>query len=80
MRLDQKAKVNFEIYEVTDLTANNCNISSRSKGNLAMEFVQLLKCHKRNVFLQNHAENEAGRLFLDLFLFYEKASCKVKRK
>ena len=32
----------------------------------------------KNIFLQNYAENEAGRLFPDLFLFYIKPLYKVK--
>ena len=39
-----------------------------------MKFGQLLEHNKRNFFfLKNHAENETGRLVLDLFLFFEKA-------
>ena len=29
---------------------------------------------KRNIFFENHAENEIGRLVPDLFLFFRKAS------
>ena len=32
----------------------------------------------RNIFLQNYAENVAGRLVLDLFLFLEKDIYEVK--
>ena len=28
-----------------------------------MKFSQLIEYNKRNVFINNHAENEAGRLF-----------------
>ena len=41
-RLDKKAMVNFKIYDVTDWTTNNYNISE-SKGNQAMKFGQLIK-------------------------------------
>ena len=34
-----------------------------------MKFGQLIKYNKRNILLQNHAENEAGRLVPDLFVF-----------
>ena len=35
-----------------------------------MKFCQLLEYNARNIFLQNkHAENEAGRLVQDLFVF-----------
>ena len=37
-----------------------------------MKFGQLIQCNKRNIFLQNHGENEAGRLIPDLFLFFKK--------
>ena len=46
---------------------------SQSKGNQTMKFGQLIEYNKRNIFLQNYAENEAGRLVPDLFLFLEKA-------
>ena len=32
----------------------------------------LNKCKKRNILLLNHAENEAGRLVSELFLFFQK--------
>ena len=41
-----------------------------------MKFGQLIK-YKKNVLLHNHAENEAGRLVPDLFLFFKKALYKV---
>ena len=44
---------------------------SRSKGNQAMKFGQLIKYSIRNNFLKNYAENEAERLVPDLFLFLE---------
>ena len=37
-----------------------------------MKFGQLIEYNKRNVFLQNHAENKARRLFPDL-LFLKNA-------
>ena len=43
-----------------------------------MKFGQLIEYNKRNIFFNNHAENEAGRLVPDLFLFLKKALCKVK--
>ena len=42
---------------------------SRSKGNQAMKFGQLIKYSIRNNFFKNYAENEAERLVPDLFLF-----------
>ena len=42
----------------------------RSKAKQKMKFCQLIKYKNRNIFLQNHPENEAGRLVSDLFLFY----------
>ena len=32
---------------------------------------QLIEFNKRNIFSKNHAENEAGRLVGDLFLFFK---------
>ena len=32
-----------------------------------MKFGQLIEYNKRNIFFENHAENEAGRLVPDLF-------------
>ena len=44
---------------------------SRSKGNVAMKFGQLIKYGMKNIFLQN-------QLVLDHFLFFKKALDKVK--
>ena len=38
-----------------------------------MKLGQLIEYYKRNIFLQNYAENKAGRLVLDLFLFFKNA-------
>ena len=46
---------------------------SQRKGNQTMKFGQLMEYNKRNIFFENYAENEAGRLVSDLFLFSEKA-------
>ena len=46
---------------------------SQSKGNQTMEFGQLIEYNKRILFFKNYAENEAGRLVLNLFLFFKKA-------
>ena len=43
-----------------------------------MKFGQLIEYNVRNNFHQNHGENEAGRLVVDLYLFFEKALRKVK--
>ena len=45
----------------------------RSKSNQAMKSGQL-----REYILGNHAENDVGRLVLDLFLFFRKVLCKIK--
>ena len=57
---------------------------SRSKGNQAMKFGQLIKYTVRKVFLQNHAADETGRLvpgfkinpsfLIKLFLYVTKNS------
>ena len=46
---------------------------SRSEDNQAMNYGELRNYSKRNVFLQNHAENEVGRQVLIYFLFFAKA-------
>ena len=46
---------------------------SRSEGNQAMNYGELINYSKRNIFLQNHAEDKVGRLVLDNFLFFIKA-------
>ena len=43
-----------------------------------MEFGQLTKYNKRHIFSKYHAENKAGRLILDSFLFFQKALYEVK--
>ena len=45
-------------------------IISRSKDKQTMKFGQLIEYDKRNIFFRSHAENEAGRLAPDLFLFF----------
>ena len=37
-----------------------------------MSFDQVIEYDKRNVFVKNHAKNEAGWLVKDLFLFLKK--------
>ena len=43
-----------------------------------MKFGQLIEYIVKKIFLKNHAENEAGRLVPDLFLFFEEALLEVK--
>ena len=66
-----KYELNFKIYHVIDWTANKYNTQlpniSRSKDNRAMKFGQLIEYYMRNFFFKNHAKNETGVLFLDLF-------------
>ena len=45
---------------------------SQSKGSETMKFGQVIACNKRNIFLQNYAENEAKRLVPDHLLFFLK--------
>ena len=47
--------------------------NSRSKGNQTMRLGQLIEYNKRNIFLENYGENEAGRLVSEHFLFFKKA-------
>ena len=41
---------------------------TQSKGNQTMKFSQLIENNKSNIFLQNYAENEVGRLAPFIFL------------
>ena len=50
---------------------------SRSKGNQTLKFGKVKEYNKRNIFVQNLAEDEAGRLDSDLFLFFKKALFEV---
>ena len=43
-----------------------------------MKFGQLIVYNKRNIFFQNHVENEARGLVPDVFLFFEKVSNELK--
>ena len=74
-QLDEKDKINFKINDVTTWFTNNCNahIAQYLTNNQAMKFGQLIKYNMRNIFLQNYAENEAGRLVPDRFLSFQKA-------
>ena len=45
-----------------------------------MEFAQLTEYNTRNIFLLNYAENEAGRLVPELFLFFKKVLYKVNAR
>ena len=51
---------------------------SRSKGNQARKFGQLMEYNNTIFYFKSHTENEAGRLVPDLFLFSKKALYKVK--
>ena len=53
---------------------------SRSKSNQTMKYDQLIEYNKRNIFLKNYAENEAGRLVPDLYLYFKKALYEVKAR
>ena len=67
---------------MTSQTINSYNDilpnTSRSKGNQAMKFGQLIKFTVRNIFLQRHAKNEAERLVPDLSLLLKKVLYEVK--
>ena len=49
---------------------------SRSKGNQTLKYGQVKEYNKKNIFLDTHAKNEAGRLVPDL-LFVKKALFEV---
>ena len=52
---------------------------SRSKSNHTIKFGQLIEYNKRFSF-KNHAENEAGALLPDIFLFLNLALYDVKKQ
>ena len=66
-RFDQKAKLNFKMYDVTDLNTNNYNIS-RSKSNQTMKFGQLIVYNMRNPFLEESSTKSAEEVTSTLFL------------
>ena len=51
---------------------------SRSKDSQTMKLGQIVEFNVRIFFFKNHTENEAGRLFRDLFLFFKEVLFKVK--
>ena len=51
---------------------------SRGKGNQTMAFGRVIEYSERNIFLKNHAENEAGRLAPDLFFSFKKVLFELK--
>ena len=76
-RLNQKDKVNFKIRDITTwLTKVAIHIFpniSRSKCNQTLKLGQLIEYNKRNIFLKNYAENEAGETSSrPVFIFIKK--------
>ena len=63
-RLDEKDQVNFKIRDVTTWLINNCNTQlpniSRSKGNQALKFGQLIQYNMRNIFAEKANTKCAG--------------------
>ena len=53
-----------------------CSIFHKLKA--TMKFGQLIEYNTKNIFLKNHAENEAGRQVTELFLFFRKSLHKAK--
>ena len=69
-RLDKKAKVISNIYDVTarsTVTINILSNISRSKGIQTMKFGQLVKYNIRTFFLKNHTYNVVEKLVPDHF-------------
>ena len=64
------SKVMTSQYGIQTITLNILPDNSKSKGNQAMKFDQLIEYYVRNIFFENHAKNEAGRLVPDLFLLF----------
>ena len=74
-RFDLKDKVNFKIYGVTTWLTINCytliaQYISRSKGNQAMKFGQLIENNMKNIFSDKifHTQNVVEKQFPDSFL------------
>ena len=74
--LDKKAKVNFKTYDVITgkqtITIHILPNISRSKGNHAKKFGQLVEYNVRNIFLQKSSQKwgRETRLFLIMPFFY----------
>ena len=51
---------------------------SQSRDDQTLKFGELVEYNKRNNFFKNHAENEAGKLVPDFFLFFRKTLYEVK--
>ena len=51
---------------------------SRIKSNKTVKFDLLIEHNTEKFFFKNHAENEAGRLIPDLFLFFKNVFFEVK--
>ena len=81
-RLDQKGKVNFEIYDVTAWLTKNCkthySISHELKATRQRNLVSQQNIPREIFFCKSYAENEEGKLVPDHFLFFKKASYQVK--
>ena len=80
--LDQKDKVDFKIYDVTTWLTNYYKHilpnTSQSKSNQTRKLGQLKEEKRAIFFFKNHAENEAGTMVPDLFLFFKEALHEVK--
>ena len=57
---------------------NDKALTGTLKHNQTIKFNQLVEYNMRNIFLTNHEKIGAGRLVLDLILFFEKVLHQVK--
>ena len=74
-----KALFVLKIFKFFVMIFDSCRKNSLiRKINQAMIFGQLIEDDKINIFLKNYAENEAGRLVPDLFLFFKKDLYEIK--
>ena len=64
-RLDNKAKVNFKTYEVTNWATNNI---LKSTDNQAMKFGQVIESNMTNNFLEESYENVVDKIVPNTFL------------
>ena len=82
LRLDQRYKVSFKIFDVTTWLTISRNTRvvqyPRSKGDHPMKFGQLIELAGKIFFFKSNAENEERRLVPDLYLFFEKTLYEIK--
>ena len=71
-RLDERAKANFKLYDITDWETNNYNkhIAQHLKKcwQPESEICQLIEYNMRNIFLENHTQGVVEKLIPDALM------------